>query len=101
MTDWFLGLVPVYGLWLIALVTFASCLALPMPASVVMLAAGGFAASGDLVLWHVVAAAILGAVHALHAVIRLPPAVAMQPPAPPVPARTGPPATGSRGRARW
>ncbi len=62
MTDWFLGLVPVYGLWLIALVTFASCLALPMPASVVMLAAGGFAASGDLVLWHVVAAAILGAV---------------------------------------
>ena len=62
MTDWFLGLVPVYGLWLIALVTFASCLALPMPASVVMLAAGGFAASGDLVLWQVIAAALSGAV---------------------------------------
>ena len=62
MTDWFLGLVPVHGLWLIALVTFASCLALPMPASVVMMAAGGFAASGDLVLWQVVTAAILGAV---------------------------------------
>ena len=62
MTDWFLGLVPVYGLWLIAVVTFASCLALPMPASIVMLAAGGFAASGDLVLWQVMATAVLGAI---------------------------------------
>lgn len=62
MTDWFLGLVPVHGLWLIAFVTFISCLAVPMPASIVMLAAGGFAASGDLVLWQVVTAAILGAV---------------------------------------
>lgn len=62
MTDWLLALVPTYGLWLIGLTTFASCMALPIPASVVMLAAGGFAAAGDLVVWQVIAAAILGAV---------------------------------------
>ena len=62
MTDWLLALVPTYGLWLIAATTFASCLALPIPSSVIMLAAGGFAAAGDLVLWQVVSAAILGAV---------------------------------------
>ena len=37
-------------------------LALPFPASIIMLAAGGFAAAGDLVLWQVVAAAVGGAV---------------------------------------
>lgn len=62
MTEWLLSLVPTYGLWLIGLTTMASCLALPIPASVVMLAAGGFAASGDLVIWQVIAIAILGAV---------------------------------------
>ena len=62
MTDWLLSLVPTYGLWLIAASTFASCLALPIPASVLMLAAGGFAASGDLVLAQVIAAALGGAV---------------------------------------
>lgn len=62
MTDWLLALVPVHGLWLVALATFLSCLALPFPASIVMLAAGGFAAAGDLVLWQVVAAALAGAV---------------------------------------
>lgn len=62
MTDWLLSLVPTYGLWLIAASTFASCLALPIPASVLMLAAGGFAASGDLVLAQVIGAALSGAV---------------------------------------
>ncbi len=62
MTAWLLALVPSYGLWLIALCTFASCLALPIPASILMLAAGGFAASGDLVLWQVIVAALGGAV---------------------------------------
>ena len=33
MTDWLLGLVPQYGLWLLAATTFLSCLALPIPAS--------------------------------------------------------------------
>ena len=62
MTEWLLGLVPVYGLWLVAAATFLSCLALPIPSSVVMLAAGGFVGSGDLVLWQVVTAALAGAV---------------------------------------
>ena len=62
MTDWLLALVPAYGLWLIAATTFASCLALPIPSSVIMLAAGGFAAAGDLILWQVILAALAGAV---------------------------------------
>lgn len=62
MTDWLLALVPTYGLWLIAATTLASCLALPIPASVIMLAAGGFAAAGDLVLIEVIAAALCGAI---------------------------------------
>ena len=57
-----LGLVPTYGLWLLASVTFLACLALPVPCSILMLTAGGFVATGDLVLWQVVAAALIGAV---------------------------------------
>ena len=67
MTDWLLALVPVWGLWLVGATTFLSCLALPVPASLVMLAAGGFAAAGDLVLWQVAAAALAGAVAGDHA----------------------------------
>ena len=50
MTDWLLGLVPQYGIYLLAAGTFSSCLALPFPASILMIAAGGFVASGDLSL---------------------------------------------------
>ena len=62
MTDWLLGLVPQYGLWLLAATTFLSCLALPLPASVLMLTAGGFAVAGDLVLWQAFAAAAAGGI---------------------------------------
>lgn len=62
MTDWLLALVPQYGLWLLAATTFLSCLALPFPASILMLTAGGFAAAGDLVLWEAFLAATVGAV---------------------------------------
>ena len=62
MTDWLLGLVPQYGLWLLVTVTFLSCLALPIPASILMLTAGGFVAAGDLVLWEAFAAAALGGI---------------------------------------
>lgn len=62
MTDWLLGLVPQYGLWLLAATTFLSCLALPIPASILMLTAGGFAAAGDLVLWQAFAAAAAGGI---------------------------------------
>lgn len=62
MTEWLLALVPQYGLWLLAATTFFSCLALPFPASILMLTAGGFAAAGDLVLWQAFLAATAGAV---------------------------------------
>lgn len=62
MSDWLLALVPQYGLWLMAVVTFLSCLALPLPCSLLMMTAGGFAASGDLVLWQVSLAGLVGAV---------------------------------------
>ena len=62
MTEWLLELVPHYGTWLVAVVTFLSCLALPVPSSILMLAAGGFAASGDLMLWQVTGAALAGAI---------------------------------------
>jgi membrane-associated protein len=62
MTAWVLALVPEYGLWLIFATTFLSCLALPFPASIVMLAAGGFAAAGDLQLWQAFLAAAAGGI---------------------------------------
>jgi membrane-associated protein len=62
MTDWLLALVPQYGLWLLAATTFLSCLALPFPASILMLTAGGFAAAGDLVLWQAFLAATGGGI---------------------------------------
>lgn len=61
MTDALLALVPAWGIWLVGAGTFLSCLALPVPSSLIMLAAGGFAAAGDLVVWQVAAAAYAGA----------------------------------------
>ncbi|MDR7125055.1 DedA family protein [Pseudotabrizicola sp. 4114] len=61
MTDWMLSAVPTYGPWLVALVTFLSCIGIPVPASMLMLAAGGFAASDDLEVWQVALAALAGA----------------------------------------
>ena len=62
MTDTLFALVSDYGAIALALVTFLSCLALPVPSSMMMLAAGAFAASGDLDLLPVAAAALLGAI---------------------------------------
>ena len=62
MTDWLLALVPQYGLWLLAATTFFSCLALPFPASILMMTAGGFVAAGDLTLVSTVAAAAGGGI---------------------------------------
>ena len=55
MTEFALGLIPDYGLYVIFAVVFFACLAVPLPASVLVLAAGSFAAAGDLVLWQVMA----------------------------------------------
>lgn len=62
MTEWLLALVPQYGLWLLGATTFLSCLALPIPASVLMLTAGGFVAAGELDLMMTVAAATAGGI---------------------------------------
>lgn len=53
MSEQIFGLVSSYGLWIVAFSSFFSCLALPIPTALVMLAAGAFAAAGDLVLWQV------------------------------------------------
>lgn len=62
MTDALFALVPVWGAWALAAATFLSCIAVPLPSSLLMLAGGAFAASGDLSLWAVVLAAWVGAV---------------------------------------
>lgn len=62
MTDWLLALVPVWGVWLMAAATFLSCLALPVPCSILMLTAGGFAAAGDIDLGALLLGALAGAV---------------------------------------
>ena len=62
LTNWLLALVPTYGLWLLARVTFLACLALPVPCSILMLTAGGFVVSGDLVPWPVLCAALFAAI---------------------------------------
>jgi membrane protein DedA with SNARE-associated domain len=61
MTETLLALVPEWGALLIALVNFLACLALPLPASLFMLAAGAFAAAGDLAVLPLWIGAICGA----------------------------------------
>lgn len=57
-----LQLVPVYGLWLVGISTFLSCLAVPIPSSLIMLTAGAFVAAGDLSGPATAATALAGAV---------------------------------------
>lgn len=60
MLDVLLALVPTYGVWFIAVSVFLSCLALPIPSSMFVMVAGGFAAAEDLVFWQIVLAAYAG-----------------------------------------
>ena len=62
MTDTVLTLIADYGVIILFCVTFLSCLALPVPSSLLMLASGSFAATGDLDLIEVAFAAFIGAV---------------------------------------
>lgn len=62
MTDTFFDLVSTYGALVIFASTFLSCLFLPIPSSLIMLAGGAFVASGDLSLLQVAGAAYVGAV---------------------------------------
>ncbi|MBU2993637.1 VTT domain-containing protein [Octadecabacter sp. 1_MG-2023] len=62
MSDFLLTLVATYGTTIVLIATFLSCLAIPIPTSLLMLASGGFAATGDLSLVTVAGAAFGGAV---------------------------------------
>lgn len=62
MSELVLAFAADYGVPLLMVVTFLSCLALPVPSSLLMLASGGFAAAGDMVLPVVMLAAFAGAV---------------------------------------
>lgn len=61
MTDTLFLLVANYGAAILFVVTFLSCLAVPVPASLMMLTGGTFAASGDLALSTTSLAAYAGA----------------------------------------
>lgn len=62
MTDTILDLMTNYGVAILFFVTFFSCLCVPIPSSLMMLAGGSFAATGDLNTTATVAAAYTGAV---------------------------------------
>jgi len=57
-----LALITTYGALVLFGSTFLSCLALPVPASLMMLAGGGFVAAGDMTAIDVAAAAYGGAI---------------------------------------
>lgn len=60
MSDLLIGLLPLYGTYIIALIVGLSAMAVTLPASVLVATAGGFAAAGDLELWHVIVGAFTG-----------------------------------------
>ena len=62
MTETILDLMTNYGVAMLFVVTFLSCLCVPIPSSLMMLAGGSFAATGDLNTTATVAAAFSGAV---------------------------------------
>lgn len=62
MTETIFSLVTDYGVYVIFASAFLSCLALPIPTSLMMLTGGAFVAAGDLTIWTVGLAAWLGAV---------------------------------------
>lgn len=62
MTETLLAWLTVGGVPVLMVTTFLSCLAMPVPSSLMMLAAGGLSASGDLSLGAVAAGAFAGAV---------------------------------------
>ena len=62
MTDTLFALVTSYGAIVVFASAYLSCLAIPIPTSFMMLAAGAFVAAGDLIFWQVYSAAFFGAV---------------------------------------
>lgn len=62
MTETILDLMTNYGVAILFAVTFLSCLCVPIPSSLMMLAGGSFAATGDMNTTATVAAAYAGAI---------------------------------------
>ena len=62
MTDTIFALVTTWGALVIFASSFLSCLALPIPTSLMMLSGGAFVAAGGLALWQVIAGAWGGAI---------------------------------------
>ncbi|ATG44231.1 SNARE associated Golgi protein [Phaeobacter piscinae] len=60
MTDAFLALIPTYGPWIIFVSVTLSCLAVPIPSSLMVMTAGGFAAAGDFLFLELVGFAFVG-----------------------------------------
>jgi membrane protein DedA with SNARE-associated domain len=67
MTETLYALVSTYGLWVVGASAFLSCLAVPIPTSIVMLTAGAFAGAGDFETWQVFAVGWIAAVLGDHA----------------------------------
>ncbi len=61
MTETLFTLITNYGVWIIFGSTFLSCMMLPIPSSLMMLAGGALVSVGDLVLIEVASAAYIGA----------------------------------------
>lgn len=62
MSEELFSLVADHGIWIVVTATFLSCLALPIPSSLIMLAGGAFAAAGDLDVAAVAGWAWIGAI---------------------------------------
>ncbi len=62
MTEAILALVAQHGTLIVLAATFASCLALPIPSSLALMAAGSFVATGEMALAAAASAALAGAI---------------------------------------
>ncbi len=62
MSDWLITSLADYGAILLAVATFLSCMAAPIPTSLMMLSAGAFIATGDMDLVTTGMAALTGAI---------------------------------------
>lgn len=59
MTEYVLGLIPDYGLYVVFAVVMIACIGIPLPSSVLVLTSGSLAAAGDLVIWQVLLVTLL------------------------------------------
>ncbi|WP_143226565.1 DedA family protein [Actibacterium pelagium] len=62
MTDSLLSLVSVYGVWVLGISIFLSCMAVPLPTSLLLLVTGGFIAGGEVTLTQALLVGSIGAI---------------------------------------